>query len=125
MKVKQQGGQILVLFAVGLVALIGMVGVVVDGGRAYSDLRSLEAAAEAAAHAGTFLMEKSWKGEAGNFGSLTDAQVRATAQAFASYNGWNSTNDTFFLDYVKADRVTHVAIDPFSRIRVQDVQVVG
>ena len=109
MKVKQQGGQILVLFAVGLVALIGMVGVVVDGGRAYSDLRSLEAAAEAAAHAGTFLMEKSWKGESSNFGSLTDAQVRATAQAFASYNGWNSTNDTFFLDYVKPDRTTHVA----------------
>jgi len=109
MNVKKQGGQILVLFAVGLVALIGMVGVVVDGGRAYSDLRSLEAAAEAAAHAGTVLMEKSWVGEAGNYGSLTDAQVRATAQAFASYNGWNSANDTFFLDYVKPDRTTHVA----------------
>ena len=26
---------------------------------------------------------------------------------------------------VHGDRVTHVAIDPFSRIRVQDVQVVG
>jgi hypothetical protein len=109
MNVKKQSGQILVLFAVGLVGLIGMVGVVVDGGRAYSDERSLEAAAEAAAHAGTFLMEKSWKGEAGNYGSLTDAQVRATAQAFAGYNGWNSSTDTFFLDYVKPDRTTHVA----------------
>ena len=109
MNVKKQSGQILVLFAVGLVALIGMVGVVVDGGRAYSDERSLEAAAEAAAHAGTFLMETSWKGEAGNYGSLTDAQVRATAQAFAGYNGWNSSTDTFFLDYVRPDRTTHVA----------------
>jgi hypothetical protein len=109
MKIKKQAGQVLVLFAVGLVGLIGMAGVVVDGGRAYSDERSLEAAAEAAAHAGTFLMEKNWRGESGNFGSLTDAQVRATAQAFAGYNGWNSSTDTFFLDYVKPDRTSHIA----------------
>src|ERR1700738_1323007 len=99
MKVKQQSGQILVLFMLSLVVLIAMVGVVVDGGRAYSDLRSLESAAEAGAHAGAFLMEKNWSGEAGNYGSLTDAQVRASAQAFASYNGWNSAaGDVFYMD---------------------------
>jgi Flp pilus assembly protein TadG len=108
MKMKRQAGQIMVLFAVGLVGLIGMAGLVIDGGRAYSDERSLVAAAEAAAHAGTFLMQKNWNGEAGNYGSLTDAQVRATAQAFAGYNGWNSSADTFFLDYIKPDRTTHV-----------------
>jgi hypothetical protein len=111
MKVKSQSGQILVMFMLGMVLLIAMVGVVVDGGRAYADVRSLESAAEAGAHAGAFLMEKSWNGDAGNYGSLTDAQVRATAQAFAQYNGWNSANgDAFFMDYVKPDRTTHVAI---------------
>jgi len=110
MNLKKQAGQIMVLFAVGLVGLIGMTGIVVDGGRAYADERSLEAAAEAGAHAGTYLMEKAWNGEAGNYGSLTDAQVKATAQAFASYNGWNAAaGDTFFLDYIKPDRTTHVA----------------
>jgi Flp pilus assembly protein TadG len=110
MNVKRQSGQILVLFMLGLVLLIAMVGVVVDGGRAYADERSLESAAEAGAHAGAFLMEKSWNGEAGNYGSLTDAQVKATAQAFAQYNGWDSANgDAFFMDYVKPDRTTHVA----------------
>jgi Flp pilus assembly protein TadG len=107
-KLKSQSGQVLVLLAFGLVALIGMAGVVVDGGRSYADQRSLEAAAEAGAHAGAYLMEKSWNGEAGNFGSLTGTQVVATAQAFAGYNGWSST-DSFYLDYVKPDRTTHVA----------------
>ena len=110
MKIKGQSGQVLVLVALGMVVMIGMAGIVVDGGRAYADQRSLEGAAEAGAHAGAFLMEKNWNGEAGNYGSLTDAQVRATAQAFAGYNGWNSAGgDTFYMDYVKPDRTTHVA----------------
>src|SRR6202171_4913446 len=110
MNVKRQSGQILVLFMLGLVLLIAMVGVVVDGGRAYADESSLESAAEAGAHAGAFLLGKSWNGEAGNYGSLTDAQVKATAQAFAQYNGWDSANgDALFMDYVKPDRTTHVA----------------
>ena len=108
MKLKQQAGQIMVLFAVGLVGLIGMAGLVIDGGRAYADERSLEAAAEAAAHAGTYLMEKAWNGDAGNYGSLTDAQVIATAKTFATYNGWNQSTDTWFMDYIKPDRTTHV-----------------
>jgi Flp pilus assembly protein TadG len=108
-KLKSQGGQVLVLVAVGLVALIGMAGIVVDGGRSYADIRSLEAAAEAAAHAGAFLLEQNWNGEAANFGSLTGAQVTTQAQNYATYNGWNTSSDTFFLDYVKADRSTHVA----------------
>lgn len=105
-----QSGQVLVIVAFAMIALLGTIGLAIDGGRAYADERSLEAAAEAAAHAGTLLMEKSWDGSAGNFGSLTDAQVRAQAQAYAQYNGWNSANgDTFYLDYVKADRTTHIA----------------
>lgn len=111
MKIKSQRGQVIVLIAFALVALIGMAGIVVDGGRAYADQRSLEAAAEAGAHGGAYLLEKNWNGDAGNFGALTDAQVRAAAQAFAGYNGWNAANgDTFYMDYVKADYITHVAV---------------
>jgi hypothetical protein len=107
---KSQSGQVVVLVAVGLIAMIGMAGMVIDGGRAYADERSTEAAAEAGAHAGAYLLEKNWDGAAASFGALTDAQVRASAQAFANYNGFDAANgDLFFLDYVKADRVTHVA----------------
>jgi Putative Flp pilus-assembly TadE/G-like len=110
MRMRRQSGQVLVLVAVGLVAMIGMAGLIVDGGRAYSYERSLEAAAEGAAHAGAYLLETSWNGDTGNFGSLTDAQVRTAAQYYAQLNGWNSANgDTFYMDYVYADRTTHVA----------------
>jgi Flp pilus assembly protein TadG len=107
---KSQSGQVIVIVAVGLIAMIGMAGMVIDGGRAYADERSTEAAAEAAAHAGAFLLEKNWDGAAGSFGALTNAQVIASAQAYANYNGFDATNgDIFYLDYVKADRITHVA----------------
>jgi hypothetical protein len=108
-KLKSQSGQVLILVAVGLVALVGMAGIVVDGGRAYADVRSMEAAAEAGAHGGAFLLEKNWNGESGNFGSLTDAQVRTQAQNYATYNGWNTSTDTLYMDYVKGDRTTHVS----------------
>ncbi|HEY0831355.1 MAG TPA: pilus assembly protein TadG-related protein [Candidatus Dormibacteraeota bacterium] len=109
MKLGSQSGQAVVVIAFALIVMLGMIGLTIDGGRAYADERSLQAAAEAGAHAGTYLMEKNWDGSAGTFGALTDAQVRATAQAFAQYNGWNSANgDTFYLDYVKPDRTTHV-----------------
>ena len=74
MKLKSQSGQVIVLVAVGLIALIGMAGMVIDGGRAYADERSTEAAAEAGAHAGAYLLEVNWNGAAGNFGALTDAR---------------------------------------------------
>ena len=107
---RRQSGQVIVIVAFALIALLGMVGLAIDAGRSYSEQRSLEAAAEAAAHAGALLMEKNWDGAAGNFGSLTAAQVQATAQAYAGYNGWNSANgDTFYMDYVKPDRTTHQA----------------
>jgi hypothetical protein len=107
---KRQSGEVLVLVAVGLIGLIGMVGIVVDVGRAFSDVRSMEAAAEAGAHGGAYLLQKNWNGDGGNFGSLTDSQVRTQAQQYAQYNGWDSGNgDTFFMDYVYGDRTTHVA----------------
>ena len=110
MKSKAQSGQVLVIVAFAMIALLGMIGLAIDSGRSYADERSLEAAAEAGAHAATLLMEKNWDGAAGNYGSLTDAQVKAQAQTYAQYNGWNAANgDTFFLDYVKPDRTTHVA----------------
>lgn len=44
-KSKGQSGQVLVLVALGMVVMIGMAGIVVDGGRAYADQRSLEGGA--------------------------------------------------------------------------------
>jgi Flp pilus assembly protein TadG len=91
----------MVILALGVSALIGMVGLVVDTGRAYSERRDLEAAAEAAAHAATYQLQTSWNGS--GFGSLSDATVTAAAQTYAGYNGWSSTTGQFYKAYVYGD----------------------
>ena len=48
----RQRGQILVLFTLALVAMIAMVGLVIDGGAAYAQRRAQQNAADLAALAG-------------------------------------------------------------------------
>ncbi|MEA2684563.1 MAG: putative Flp pilus-assembly TadE/G-like [Chloroflexota bacterium] len=52
----QESGQVLVLFALAAVVLIGFVGLAVDGGRAYVDRRALQGGADTAAEAATQLL---------------------------------------------------------------------
>ncbi len=49
---KHEGGQALILIVFGILALVGIVGLAVDGGNAYSDRRKAQNAADAAALAG-------------------------------------------------------------------------
>lgn len=71
-------GQILVLFALGLVAMIAMVGLVLDGGSAYAQRRSQQNASDLAAMAGA------------NQFLLTGDKAAATvvAQTVAAQNGY-------------------------------------
>jgi Flp pilus assembly protein TadG len=48
----RQGGQAIVMLALALVLLLGIVGLAVDGGRAYVDRRALQSAADVASDAG-------------------------------------------------------------------------
>jgi Flp pilus assembly protein TadG len=49
---EQEGGQIIVLFALAMIAIIAMVGLVLDGGSAFSQRRAEQSAADLAALAG-------------------------------------------------------------------------
>jgi len=49
---KQQKGQIIVIFAVALVVLLGFTALAIDGGMVYSDRRFSQSAADAASLAG-------------------------------------------------------------------------
>ena len=51
-RISDDRGAMTVLLAVSLVALLGLTGLVVDGGRAYADRRAVQNAADAAALAG-------------------------------------------------------------------------
>lgn len=99
-----QSGQAILLLAVLILVLLGFTGLVVDGGRAYDSRRSLEAAAEAAAHAGAYQLETAWDGS--GFGSLSDSQVQAAARGFAGQNGWDAGAGRWYLAYVRQDYTT-------------------
>ena len=75
---EQEGGQIIVLFALAMVAIIAMVGLVLDGGSAFSQRRAEQSAADLAALA------------AANSVLINGDEVEATAlaRATAAENGY-------------------------------------
>ena len=75
------GGQILVLFALGLVAFIGGVALVIDAGNAYAQQRGVQNGSDAAANAGAVVLAQRLGGAA-----KTDADVAAAV-------GFSATQD--------------------------------
>ena len=81
---QDERGQILVIVAVGLIAIIAMVALVVDGGFAWAKQRDTQNAADASAEAGaTILMQN----VAGVSPAKTDADVAAAVSQAATENG--------------------------------------
>jgi Flp pilus assembly protein TadG len=79
----QQRGQILVLTALSLVALMAAIGLLLDGGNAYAQQRGVQNAADAAANAGADVLAQRLGGLA-----TTDADVSA---AVSTISGLNAT----------------------------------
>ena len=97
---EREGGQIIVLFALAMVAIIAMVGLVLDGGSAFSQRRSEQASADLAALA------------AANSILLNGDENEATtlARTVAAENGWTHGVDgtvvTASYEYTIGIRVT-------------------
>ena len=125
----RESGQVLVLFGVMLVALLGMGALAVDGGLLYAQRRGLQNAADAASLAATRYMAQSWTGGAL---SVSDSQVYAVASYFAGRNGVNSQNTvgstrTITLEHIDQNGVvvgTHPGTVPGST-RGARVTVIG
>ena len=79
----RERGQILVIFALGLVVMIGMVGLVLDGGSAFAQRRDEQNAADLAALAGA----NAYLNTAGNVATRASA-AQAAAIASAASNGY-------------------------------------
>jgi Flp pilus assembly protein TadG len=96
----RESGQILVIFVLSAVAIIGMVGLVVDGGSTFAQRRAQQNAADVAALAGA------------NSFLITNDQTQATTAAVnaAARNGFtsgaNSTTVTVSFDLTQGARVT-------------------
>lgn len=73
----RQRGQVIVIFTLALVAMIAMVGLVIDGGAAFAQRRGQQNAADLAALAGADAL----------YNGRTDAEAVTVAQAAAASNG--------------------------------------
>lgn len=78
---RRDTGQILVIFALGLIVMIAGVALVLEGGNAYQHQRSVQNAADAAADAGAAVIAQSLAGVA-----KTDADVAAAVSSSAGFN---------------------------------------
>ena len=91
-------GQILALFAVAIVALVALLGVVVDGGNVYVQRRAAQGAADAAALAGVRTLRSNPGGSVSNVASAINTYAAANGfgispiVACAAFVGTNGTN---------------------------------
>lgn len=90
-----QRGQALVLLAIGIVGLIGLTALAIDGGRAFADRRHAQNAADNAAYAAAL----EWVKHEGNWSDVGGEWVwsstawRDPAFGIAGENGYNNTDD--------------------------------
>lgn len=81
-----QRGQIVVFFAIAIVAIIAMVGLIIDGGNAYANQRATQNAADAAAETGATVLAQSLLSKASGGAARTDGQVLAALNVSAADN---------------------------------------
>lgn len=90
-------GQVVVIFAVALVALLAMTGLIIDGGRAWAEQRLVQNAADAAARAGTIVMAR--RSAEGTDTTMTPAQwgeeIRNEVYLSAAINGVTIASATY------------------------------
>ncbi len=79
---RSERGQVLVIVAVGLVAMIAMLGLIVDGGYAWGKQRDTQNGTDASAEAGAVVLAERLAGV-----TKTDADVWTSVQATAVANG--------------------------------------
>jgi Flp pilus assembly protein TadG len=89
-------GQAIVIFVLALVPILGMVGLVIDGGNAFAQRRADQNATDASALAGALDMAENLPFEnKGLVGPNSDAVIEATIAASAAENGINDTTATY------------------------------
>ena len=89
-------GQILVIVAVGLVIMVAMVGIVIDGGYAWGKQRETQNGSDAASEAGALLLAQNL---AGTVPAKTDAEVRAAVNAVAVADDIGPAPDAWYTDF--------------------------
>ena len=79
---RSQGGQVIVIFGLALVAIVAMVALIVEGGNAFAQQRITQNGADAAANAGAVVLAQTL----GSPGTMSDADVDAAVDSVAGQN---------------------------------------
>ncbi|MHB1501679.1 MAG: Tad domain-containing protein [Candidatus Dormibacteria bacterium] len=100
----RQGGQVAVLFAVAAVAVIALVGLAIDAGQAFVDRSALQSGSDAAAVAGTQLLEANFVSEDQGGGVVySDSQIQkavdTTLNGSHAANSHVSSYTAYYTDY--------------------------
>ena len=92
-------GQTLVIFALASVAIVAMVGLIVDGGNAFAQQRRAQNAIDAASEAGTVQLARRMMGvEPGNTDAQWDALVLNSVNLTATANGITTVSAPNYVD---------------------------
>jgi Flp pilus assembly protein TadG len=105
----REQGQALVLFGVGLVAVVFMVGLIIDGGNAYAQQRTTQNGSDAAAESGATMLARNLMAAASGGTVLTSAQLdgavlaatnrEATAHGLQAFDpGVSSNSAAYYTD---------------------------
>ena len=90
---RREGGQVLAIAAVAMISLLGMTGLIVDGGNAWSQQRLTQNATDAASEAGAVVLAQRMGGS-----TKTDADVLAAVTASVTTNAITLQN-AYYTDY--------------------------
>lgn len=82
----RERGQLIVLFTLALVAMVAMVGLIIDGGNAYANQRATQNATDASSERGATVLMQSIMSVAGGGPPKTDGNVLAAMDLAASDN---------------------------------------
>lgn len=93
---RREKGQVLVLLALGIVAMLGIAGLVIDGGYAFAEQRGSQNGSDSAATAGALVMAQNLPFRAlGQALPKTDADVHTAVDAAALSNSLASVNAVY------------------------------
>jgi Flp pilus assembly protein TadG len=90
---RSEGGQVLVIFTLAVVAIIGVVGLVLDGGSSFAQRREEQNVADTAAMAGAYAYLNTQGGAAAK-----QAAAEAAARSTATANGYTNGVDNVVVD---------------------------
>src|SRR5262245_59627532 len=95
---RSEAGQVLVIAAGGMLAIIAMIAVIIDGGNAWSQQRIVQNGSDAASQAGAIVMARRFAFIAsGLTPDVGDAEVLAAINGSATGNGLVAP-DAFYTD---------------------------